>query len=162
MKHGPLVERFWRGVVISESCWEWQRYCCSSTGYGRIAGPDGYRKIGTHRASWMLHYGDIPEGMFVLHRCDNRKCVRPDHLFLGTHQDNVRDMREKGRGSDPPRPAPGRSLEESRHANKIRMGERKTRCKRGHVLPEYQPGRTRKCMDQECRDARRYNALGGK
>jgi hypothetical protein len=162
VKLSAFEERFWSGVEKSESCWEWQRYCCTSTGYGRMSGMDGYTKIGTHRASWMIHNGSIPDGMHVLHACDNRKCVRPDHLFLGTHQDNMRDMWEKGRGINPPRPQPGRSLPEKREANKVRMGKRKTHCKRGHLLPPYEPGRARKCMEPDCRNARRYNALGGK
>jgi len=60
----------------------------------------GSRKAGikgTHRVSWELHYGPIPKGMSVLHKCDNPPCVRPDHLFLGTQQDNLQDMRNKGR-----------------------------------------------------------------
>lgn len=163
---GSFDARFWSGLrdisFLSDACWEWQRYCCPSTGYGRLAGPDGYKKIGAHRASWAIHFGDIPAGMFVLHKCDNRKCVNPDHLFLGSHQDNMADMRDKGRGSNPPRPAPGRSKLERKEANKVRMGTSKTECKRGHTLPDYKPGKTRKCMEPECREARRYNAVGGK
>ncbi len=53
--------------------------------------------IGAHRASWQIHYGDIPHGLFVCHHCDNPSCVRPDHLFLGTQQQNIDDMMKKGR-----------------------------------------------------------------
>lgn len=74
-------------------CWNWLKP--NSIGYGqfKING----RNIGAHRVSWIIHNGDIPEGLNVLHKCDNRRCVNPDHLFIGTQQDNVDDMIEKGR-----------------------------------------------------------------
>ncbi len=97
-KERPLAERFWPKVQKGDGCWEWQAVV-SNKGYGMIAGPGGRfaRKLTAHRVSWMLHYGDVPDGMCVLHRCDNRRCVRPDHLFLGTLQDNTKDMHAKGR-----------------------------------------------------------------
>lgn len=59
------------------------------------------RPMGAHRASWLIHRGEIPGGLWVLHRCDNPPCVNPDHLFLGTCKDNVRDMINKGRKGKP-------------------------------------------------------------
>jgi hypothetical protein len=57
------------------------------------------RSMLSHRVSWVEANGPIPDGLCVLHRCDNRACVRPEHLFLGTHLDNIRDMMAKGRGN---------------------------------------------------------------
>lgn len=94
ISHGTLEERFWNGVLKGEGCWEWQGYT-NSGGYG--ATWDKGVSVLAHRASYTFTYGTIPEGMDVCHRCDNPKCVRPDHLFLGTGKDNIRDQIEKGR-----------------------------------------------------------------
>jgi len=74
-------------------CWEWTG--CTNRGYGEIR---FYRKQQkTHRVSWILHFGEIPNELSVLHKCDNPTCVRPDHLFLGTPKDNHTDGVNKGR-----------------------------------------------------------------
>jgi len=86
--------RFWRRVTKSDNCWLWNG-CCNRDGYGEIYYNKGY--ISTHRLSWIFAHQFIPEGMQVLHKCDNPPCVNPDHLFLGTHTDNMRDMNLKGR-----------------------------------------------------------------
>lgn len=98
----PIEERFWPKVRKTEGCWLWTA-SLDGSGYGRIQRIGAV--TGAHRVSWELHYGPIPSGMSVLHKCDVRNCVRPDHLFLGTNADNMRDMREKGR-SHAPRPQP--------------------------------------------------------
>lgn len=90
-----LAERFWKYVAKSDGCWEWIGHR-QGAGYGRIGLGDKV-KLGAHRVSWELHNGPIPDGLWVLHRCDNPPCVRPDHLFLGTNADNVADMIAKGR-----------------------------------------------------------------
>jgi hypothetical protein len=75
-------------------CWMWLG-TITSDGYGRLSVNDCGRPA--HRYSWLCHFGDIPQNMNVCHHCDNPWCIRPDHLFLGTDQDNVDDMRAKGR-----------------------------------------------------------------
>lgn len=88
-------ERFWSKVQKTEGCWIWKggRH---AKGYGIVrAKLLGENKA--HRASYRMVFGDIPDGLHVLHHCDNPPCVRPDHLFLGTNYDNVLDKMAKGR-----------------------------------------------------------------
>jgi hypothetical protein len=97
---GTLEERFWNFVdkKSEDECWHWTGQILA-TGYGRIslgAKKDGNE--GAHRVSWKLHNKkDIPSGMFVMHKCDNPKCVNPYHLSIGTPKDNTQDMIAKGR-----------------------------------------------------------------
>jgi hypothetical protein len=89
-----VTSRFWFFVKKSHGCWAWTR-CRFPTGYGQF-----YfyrRKMGAHNVAWILTHGSIPTGLCVLHKCDNRICVRPDHLFLGTKGDNMQDCLAKGR-----------------------------------------------------------------
>ncbi len=110
------AERFWsnvdkNGPAVREElgpCWVWTA-SKSTHGYGQFwtgSEIDGSRRLNrAHRLAWRFSVGEIPAGMCVLHRCDNRTCVRIDHLWLGTVADNNRDMHAKGRGHvpDPPR-----------------------------------------------------------
>lgn len=94
-----LIIRFHTKYVKRESgCWEWNGPM-HTKGYGRFIYLVSGNKniIRAHRFSWAIHNGEIPQGLLVLHKCDNRKCVNPDHLFLGNNDDNVRDMMDKGR-----------------------------------------------------------------
>lgn len=94
-KKERLRKSYEEKVIKTEGCWDWK---------GKIH-PTGYilitfnkKKILAHRASWWLHIGEIPEGIHVLHTCDNRKCTNPEHLFLGTEKDNAVDRQKKNRG----------------------------------------------------------------
>ena len=80
--------------VTESGCWIWIAYSLPN-GYGRF-GLNGKTEL-AHRASYMLHKGDIPEGFHVCHTCDTPSCVNPDHLFLGTPKDNMQDCKKKGR-----------------------------------------------------------------
>jgi hypothetical protein len=91
----PVAERFWSKVAMGDGCWMW----CGAVkpnGYGHAHG-EGQKQYSAHRLAWELVNGPISGGLHVCHSCDNRQCVRPSHLFLGTNGDNMRDMVRKGR-----------------------------------------------------------------
>lgn len=90
-----FAERFWSKVDKSGECWLWIAYT-NPHGYGEIRVPEKGTMQRAHRVSWYLQYGEWPT-LHVLHSCDVRACVRVDHLFLGTHADNMRDKADKGR-----------------------------------------------------------------
>lgn len=84
-----ILKRFWSKVNKTEKCWLWTA-CVHGNGYG------GFtilrKETPPHRFSWIIHRGDIPRGYWVLHKCDVRLCVNPDHLFIGDVRDNTQDM----------------------------------------------------------------------
>lgn len=113
-KPKSLKERFWKKVNKTEHCWVWTG-CLGKDGYGRISTLNIPELA--HRASWRLINGEIPKNLWVLHHCDNPSCVRPDHLFLGSHLDNMMDMVKKGRQ------AKGDRNSSVKHPEKLPRGE---------------------------------------
>lgn len=108
-------EAFWTRVSKGNDCWEWTATVRKGSGYGQAYYKGGV--IRAHRLSWIINVGEIPAGRMVLHRCDNRKCVRPSHLFLGGAKENMVDCASKNRN----------------------WQQKKTHCPQGH---EYTPENT--------------------
>lgn len=115
MSRDSLEQRFWNKVDTSGECWLWTgaRY---SNGYGRMRCAPEFSYQNAHRVSWFLQHGSWPpRRLYVCHSCDNKLCVRPEHLFLGTSQDNMLDASNKN----------------------LKIGRpRQTACKRGHEMSE--------------------------
>lgn len=133
-----LSDRLWTRVEKTETCWLW-RGADNGKGYGRISTDKGAMYV--HRLVYVWAFGEIPAGLLVMHWCDVRACVRPDHLSLGTAQDNTDDMISKGRQSN--------------------WRERLTECKSGHPFDEentYQRQGGRACSVCRRQAVRRYQA----
>ncbi len=117
MDAGLIDELFWPNVRRGSGCWGWTALR-HRDGYGITSRTLG--RIRAHRLSWQIHNGPIPRGMHVLHRCDNPPCVRPDHLFLGTHADNMADKIRKGRANA----ATGERHGSKTHPERVARGDR--------------------------------------
>lgn len=94
-----LSDGFWERVLVgsADDCWLWQG-SVRNNGYGQLQRRAICKiPLKAHRVAWELTNGSIPDGVYVLHRCDNRRCCNPSHLFLGTGLDNINDMVSKGR-----------------------------------------------------------------
>jgi len=119
---------FWRKVEKKESCWIWP----SKNRYGAVRFSVGKERSWlVHRFSWLIHRGEIPAGMCVCHTCDVSRCVNPDHLYLGTHAENMRDMKNRKRYKVPSKEdcKKGYGLGLKLHPAPIRRGERQYNAK---------------------------------
>ena len=97
-----IEQKFWEKVKVADGCWRWSAAKLPS-GYGFIGGGKGASKNHyAHRVSYEIHHGPIPDGMVVMHTCDNPECCNPDHLRIGTHKQNSQDMVAKGRATSGP------------------------------------------------------------
>jgi hypothetical protein len=113
-----LATRFEKKIRKSDSCWIWIA-ATSKFGYGRFL--FNGKNTAAHRVAWTIYRGEIPKGMFVLHKCDVRNCVNPDHLFLGTQDDNMKDCAKKGRFKSRPKYYNLRKLTSDKVAEIIRL-----------------------------------------
>jgi len=97
MSYAPkqtLKEGYEKFVIRNpEGCWDWSGCCPKNPGYGQFRCEMKIERA--HRASWKIHFGEIPKGMFVCHRCDNKRCSNPEHLFLATCKENNLDAIKK-------------------------------------------------------------------
>lgn len=115
-------ETFWAKVDKSGDCWLWTG-TRDRIGYGHLGARWARPDTLAHRISWRIANGPIPHGLMVLHKCDVRPCVNPDHLYLGTQKENARDRHERGRAA----PMPSRRKLTDEQVAEIRSSDEKLR-----------------------------------
>lgn len=144
------TDLFWALVakVAPSECWIWQGQCIKDQGYGFFFLRKG--EFRAHRIAWLLTYGEIPKGLCVCHRCDNPPCVNPNHLFLGTALDNIRDRHSKGRS------AAGNASGRRRHPERFT----KSRFPLGHTLGQGERNVAAKLKECDVINIRRLYAKG--
>ena len=130
-----FVERFWSKIdKQSEGCWEWvagkQRQ-----GYGQIEYKG--RRFLAHRLAYLLHYGALEQNLCICHKCDNKACCNPKHLFMGTQKDNTQDCINKGR-------AAFQNINKERAWDVGTLRRNVAQCKRGHAFSEKNTGKQAK------------------
>jgi hypothetical protein len=138
----PASERFWEKVQKGDGCWVWMGALIK--GYGAFQ-QETTRTVRAHRFSYEEANGPIPSGLQICHSCDNPRCVRPDHMRVGTALDNSRDKWSRGRGSRAPQ-------------GLCKVNAAKTHCKRGHPLAG-ENLRVNKSGERVCRICRNAYAL---
>lgn len=146
IKFETLEDKFWRRFEVAgkDDCWEWQG-TKDPHGYGSIS--KNNRTFYAHRISYEINVGEIPEGIFVLHSCDNPSCVNPKHLFLGTQADNVADRDKKGRQ------VRGERVKGSKLTEKKVIRMRDLRKKHGKDMPYRVIGKKFNVSQQSAHDA---------
>lgn len=148
-----LAARFWARVDTSGECWTWTGPTVGR-GYGKVSAFGSTQRA--HRVAWILTNGEIPDGVFVCHRCDNPPCIRPDHLFLGDSTDNVRDMGLKGRA------ATGRRNGRVRHPDRYPVGDNHWMRRYPERTPRGERHPRAKFTEQQAKDIRAAYATGAR
>lgn len=131
-KEKPPLERFWNNVTKTDGCWLWSDPAINR--YGVLWLGKGKGQLSAHRFSYQLHHGEIPRGWVICHKCDVKNCVNPEHLYAGTHEDNTRDIVERGRFAR----SAGRVIKAKRVRHKQRA---LLPSERSQMIEEYKSGR---------------------